>query len=297
MREELKPLLLPVAGKPRHIFFAGKGGVGKTSLACITAVATAAEGIRTLLLTTDPAAHIGEVLDTPISDRVLPVAGVENLFAAKIDQKKATEEYKEEVLRDARQKFDECTVKAMAEELDSPCTEEMAAFQKIVDYTTSSEYDVVVFDTAPTGHTLRLLALPLDWSRQIQWKAGADATLNEADKKQQDRFQNVMAILRDPQSTTFCFVVYPEKTPIVESQRASHELAGLDIRTQLVVANLVIPEEQAITPFFQNRRKMQLKYLDEIKERFPDAGLLTVPMHSREIKGLAKLQEMAAAIL
>lgn len=103
-------------------------------------------------------------------------------------------------------------------------------------------------------------------------------------------------VMKDPAATTFSFVVYPEKTPIVESQRAAQELASFGIPTQLVVANLVIPEEQAVTPFFQNRHKMQQKYLAEISSHFPGTVQLQVPMYAREIKGLAMLGEIAATI-
>lgn len=296
MREELKKLLIPIKGGHKNIFFAGKGGVGKTSMACTTAVATSMAGCRTLLLTTDPAAHIGNVLDRPVTAEVGPVEGVEHLFAAKIDQKKATMEYKEAVLAEARGKFDECTVMAMEEELNSPCTEEMAAFQKFIGYMTESEFDVIVFDTAPTGHTLRLLELPMDWGKQLQLKAGQTTEISESDKLQKERFDRVVEVMKDPAVTTFSLVVYPEKTPIVESQRAAQELASFGIPTQLVVANLVIPEEQAVTPFFQNRRKMQQKYLGELGERFPGSAQLAVPMYAGEIKGLPMLREIAATI-
>lgn len=296
MRNDLKKLLIPEKGGQKNIFYAGKGGVGKTSMACITAVASAMAGCRTLLLTTDPAAHIGNVLDRPVTAEVTPIEGVENLFAAKIDQKKATMEYKEAVLSEARAKFDESTVKAMEEELNSPCTEEMAAFQKFIGYMTESDAEVIVFDTAPTGHTLRLLELPMDWGKQLQLKAGQSAEVSEADKLQKERFDRVVEVMKDREKTTFSFVVYPEKTPIVESQRASQELASFGIATQLVVANLVIPEEQAVTPFFKNRRSMQQKYLSELGERFPGATQLAIPMYAGEIKGLPMLREIAATV-
>jgi len=182
---------------------------------------------------------------------------------------------------------------AMKEELDSPCTEEMAAFQKFIEYASENDFEVMVFDTAPTGHTLRLLELPMDWSKQIQLKAGLTTEISEADKKQKKRFDAVIDMMKNEDETTFAFVMYPEKTPIVEAFRASKELETVGIKTQLVVANLVIPEEQAITPFFKNRQKMQVKYLDEIDDTFTDAQLLTVPMFDKEIKGLDNLQKIS----
>jgi len=292
----IEKLIYPEKGKRKNIFYSGKGGVGKTSMACITAVQTAKKGFKTLLMTTDPAAHIGNVLDRPVTDEITKIDGVENLYAVKIDQKKATEDYKHSILEDAQNKFDENTIKAMTEELDSPCTEEMAAFQKFIEYASESDFDVMVFDTAPTGHTLRLLELPMDWSKQIQLKAGLSAEISDADKKQKEKFDNVIEMMKDEKLTTFGFVMYPEKTPIIEAFRASQELETVGIKTQLVVANLVIPEEQAVTPYFQNRRKMQDKYREEIKARFNEAQVLTVPMFEKEIKGIEMLLKVSNII-
>jgi arsenite-activated ATPase ArsA len=287
-------LIYPRDGIRKNIFFAGKGGVGKTSMACITAVRTSQKGYKTLLMTTDPAAHIGSVLDKPVTDEITRIT--ESLYAVKIDQKKATEDYKSSILQDARAKFDENTVKAMEEELNSPCTEEMAAFQKFIGYASDDDFEVIVYDTAPTGHTLRLLELPMDWSKQIQLKAGVSAEISEADKMQKQRFDKVVAMMKDEKATTFSFVMYPEKTPMIEAYRASKELEEFGIKTQLVVANLVIPEEQAVTPFFKNRRDMQVKYLSEIGRRFEGALILQVPMFERDIKGLDMLTGIAEKV-
>jgi len=286
---DVESLLHPSAKGARQVFFAGKGGVGKTTVACLTAVHTARQGYRTLLLTTDPAAHTGSVLGRKVTDQVEPVDGISGLSAAKIDQKQATEDYKKGILDDARAKFDEATIRAMTEELASPCTEEMAAFQRFIDLSSTPGFDVIVFDTAPTGHTLRLLELPLDWGEQIRLKAGATEELSEGDRQQKDRFDRVLGAMRDPGLTTFSFVMYPESTPILEAQRASQELATIGVATQLVVANLLIAEEQATTPFFQKRRKMQLEYLDDMERRFAGAALLRVPMMDSDIRGIDKL--------
>lgn len=294
---KLQTILYPQKGDRKNIFFSGKGGVGKTSMACITAVETAQKGYKTLLMTTDPAAHIGSVLDKPVTDEITKIEGMENLFAVQIHQKKATEEYKENVLKDAEKKFDTSTVMAMREELDSPCTEEMAAFQKFIEFASMEDFEVIVFDTAPTGHTLRMLELPMDWSKQIQLKAGISTGISEEDQKQKAKFDKVIEMMKDEKATTFSFVMYPEKTPIVEAHRASKELETLDIKTQLVVANLIIPEEQAVSSFFKNRRDMQLEYVEEIGETFKDAELLKVPMFEDEIKGLDMLKEISKIIL
>ncbi|MCM1989340.1 TRC40/GET3/ArsA family transport-energizing ATPase [Oceanirhabdus seepicola] len=291
--ENVDELIYPQNGKRKNIFFSGKGGVGKTSMACITAIRTASKGYKTLLMTTDPAAHIGNVLEKPVYHEITEIHEVENLYAVKIDQKKAAEEYKKSVLQGAREHFDESTLQAMEEEMNSPCTEEMAAFQKFMQYAIMEEFDVIVFDTAPTGHTLRLLELPMDWSKQIQFKAGESAEISEADKTEREKFNKVIEILKDKEITTFAFVMYPEKTPIMESYRASKELETVGIKTQLAIANLIIPKEEAVTPFFVNRRNMQRKYLNEIRERFVDSKLIGVEMYDKEIKGITMLKKIA----
>ena len=294
--QQARNLILPQKNSHKNIFFSGKGGVGKTVMACITAVKTANEGYKTLLLTTDPAAHIGKVLDKKIEDTPNKIEGVDNLYAAKIDPKVAFEEYKDMVLQEAKQKFSKETIATMEEELNSPCTEEMAAFQKFISYASQEKYDVIVFDTAPTGHTLRLLELPMDWSKQIQMKAGVNSTISEEDKKQKEKFDKVIKTMKDKDKTTFSFVMYPEKTPIIEAYRASEELKTVGIDTQMVISNLIIPKEQATTPFFKNRRNMQEKYLGEIQKDFENSQLVKVAMYDKEITGIDMLTKIGDTI-
>jgi arsenite-transporting ATPase len=275
----------------RTVFFAGKGGVGKTVASCITAVWLARQGYKTLLLTTDPAAHLGDVLDTPVGDEVTAVSGQPKLWAVKIDPKAAAETYKARILNDARQRGrPESAIKVMEEELDSPCTEEMAAFDQFIDYASQAEWEAVVFDTAPTGHTMRLLELPMDWSQQIDVKVFASVDGSAADDVAKQRFGKVIEMMRDPARSTFAFVMYPEATPIIEAWRAAKELETVGVHAGMVVANFVIPPEQT-TPFVQSRRAMQEKYLKEIVERFR-VPLVQIPLLPQEVKGLAMLSEL-----
>jgi arsenite-transporting ATPase len=284
-------------GYRRTIFFAGKGGVGKTVASCVTAVWLARQGYKTLLLTTDPAAHLGDVLDTPVGDEITPVSGQPNLWAVKIDPKAAAEAYKARILEDARRRGrPESAIKVMEEELNSPCTEEMAAFDRFIEYASQDGWQAVVFDTAPTGHTLRLLELPVDWSKQIDVKIFASVDTTAADDVAKQRFGKVIAMMSDPEQSTFAFVMYPEATPILEAWRAAQELGTVGVRPGLVVANMVIPPEQATTPFVQARRAMQEKYLAEIADRF-GVPVLQIPLLSREVKGLAMLAELGDAVL
>ncbi len=279
-------------GRRRTVFFAGKGGVGKTVASCITAVWLARQGHKTLLLTTDPAAHLGDVLDSPVGDEVTEVVGLPNLWAVNIDPKAAAETYRKRILDDARQRGrPESAIKMMEEELNSPCTEEMAAFDKFIEYASQEEWDSVIFDTAPTGHTLRLLELPVDWSKQIDVKVFASVDGTTADDVAKERFGRVIEMMSDPEQSTFAFVMYPEGTPILEAWRATQELVTVGVHPGLVVANMVIPPEQTTTPFVQSRRVMQEKYLKEIAKRF-SVPLVQIPLLPNEIKGLKMLTKL-----
>jgi len=292
---EIRTRLQP-DGHRRTVFFAGKGGVGKTVASCITAVWLARQGHKTLLLTTDPAAHLGDVLDSPVGDEIAPVSGQTNLWAVKIDPKAAAETYKERILDDARRRGrPESAIAVMAEELDSPCTEEMAAFDKFIEYASQDEWQAVVFDTAPTGHTLRLLELPVDWSKQLDVKIFASVDANAADDVAKQRFGKVIEMMRDPEQSTFAFVMYPEATPILEAWRAARELGTVGIQPGLVVANMVIPPEQADTAYTRARRAMQEKYLLDIADRF-HLPVAQIPLLPREIKGLDMLAELGEQI-
>jgi arsenite-transporting ATPase len=292
---QLTNLLIP-NGHRRTLFFAGKGGVGKTVASCITAVWLARQGFKTLLLTTDPAAHLGDVLDSPVGDEVAPVSGQANLWAVKIDPKAAAETYKARILADARRRGRPASaIQVMAEELDSPCTEEMAAFDKFIEYASQDGWQAVVFDTAPTGHTLRLLELPVDWSKQLDVKIFASVETTAADDVAKQRFGKVIEMMGDPEQSTFAFVMYPEATPILEAWRAARELGTVGIHPGLVIANMVIPVEQATTPFTHARRLMQEKYLAEITERF-HLPVVQIPLLSQEIKGLEMLAELGEQI-
>ena len=184
----------------------------------------------------------------------------------------------------------------MAEELESPCTEEIAAFDKFIEHASQGDWDVVVFDTAPTGHTLRLLELPVEWSKQLDVKVFASVDTAAADDVAKQRFGDVIAMMRDPARSTFAFVMYPESTPILEAYRMAQELRTLGIEAGLVVANLLIPADQATSAFAQARRAMQRRYLAEIRERFP-VPVLEIPLLPYEVKGLDLLDHLGRQML
>jgi len=288
----LSNLLMPLHGKTKAVFFTGKGGVGKTTMACAAAYASAARGLKTLLLTTDPASHIGQVLDQHVDDTIQSVAGVEKLWAVMIDQEKAVLEYKARIIEEAEKKYSQDMLAAVREELESPCTEEMAAFDKFMWYVEQDTYDVVVFDTAPTGHTLRLLELPFDYSEQIGLMVTTNASSADAKSEVQKRFDHIIALMKDPERSAFVFVVYPESTPVVEAHRAMLDLRDAGIATQLVVANQVLSREYCTNGYFRKRRAMQEKYLAEIKRRF-GLPLAIMPLLETEIIGIDMVRRAA----
>jgi len=266
--------------------------VGKTVASCATAVWLSRQGHRTLLVTTDPAAHIGQVLGAAVGTEPAPVDGVDGLWAARVDAKAAAIAYTDRIIADAvaRGRSPE-SIAAMREELDSPCTEEMAAFDQFIELASRDSFDVTVFDTAPTGHTLRLLELPIDWSRQIDVKAFASVDTTAADDVARARFSGVIEMMRDPSRSTFGFVMYPEATPIVEASRAISDLQSLGIPLGLVVANMVLPDEACRTPYARARWQMQQAYLADIEQRFA-VPVLEVPLLDGEVVGLERLGEL-----
>lgn len=284
-------LILP-HGQTRAIFFTGKGGVGKTTVSCITAYYLASRGYKTLLLTTDPASHIGEVLEQKVDDRIQKVEGVDNLWAVIIDQKRAVEEYKQRILNEAKQKYSEDMLTAIREELESPCTEEMAAFEKFMNYVESDEYDLVIFDTAPTGHTLRLLELPFDYSEQVGLMVTTTEKSEGVKSETQKRLDRIIARMKDPDRSVFAFVVYPESTPVMEAYRAMLDLKEAGIPTQFVVANQVLLPEYCTNEYFSRRRLMQEKYLAEIKELFR-LPMILMPLLENEIRGMGMIKQAA----
>lgn len=288
--EKIIKLLTPFKGHKRTIFFAGKGGVGKTSVSAATALWVAQAGYKTLLLTTDPASHLKQIFDQEVTDKPALVHGEKNLWFTHIDAEKAVSEYKEKILSEARQKYDQNRVTAIDEELNSPCTEEMATFEKFIEFVTLKDFDVIVFDTAPTGHTLRLLQLPVDWNKQLEIKTFSSTGETEVDKVTKSRFKEVIELLQDPHRTTFSFVMYPESTPIEEAFRAINELLSISVPTSLIVANLILPESVVTNDYLRQRKAMQENYLGVMAERF-SAPIVSLPLQTEDLMGKEKLLE------
>jgi arsenite/tail-anchored protein-transporting ATPase len=291
-RRQIYELLTPHEGeKTRFIFITGKGGVGKSTLATTTAVYLADRGFRTLVLTTDPAAHLQAIFGQPVTHEPAPVMDVPNLFTARIDQAKALAEYRARIMASI-QDMDEDVKTSIVEDLNSPCAEEMAAFEKFMDYFAPGVYDIVVFDTAPTGHTLRLLELPTDWHGYIDL---GSLTKNTSDATRQ-HYDDVIESMRNPHKSTFTFVVYAEYTPIIEAWRASEDLRKqVGINTGLVAVNYLIPPEYGRNRFFDSRRAQQQRYLPLLAQKF-GTPLLGVKLFDHEPGGIEDLRAIGIKI-
>jgi arsenite-transporting ATPase len=287
--------LLGSAGGPKTLFFTGKGGVGKTTVACTTAFHLANQGVRTLLVTTDPAAHLGQVFEQPVGDEPAPLRGVPNLWAVRVDQHAAATRYKARILADAEHRYSPEMLAGLREELESPCTEEIAVFDEFARYLTSDGFGTVIFDTAPTGHTLRLLELPFDYQGQVAMMVATTAEGAARKAETATRYTRLIARLRDPSQTAFVFVVYPEATPVVEAHRAMQDLAQAGIPTQAVVVNYLLPKEASANDYFRRRRAMQARYVEEIRTRF-GCPLLPLPLLDGEVRGLDRIQQAAGAL-
>jgi arsenite-transporting ATPase len=225
------------------LFFTGKGGVGKTSLACSTAVALAERGRRVLLVSTDPASNLDEVLGVKLSGQPTAVPEAERLFALNIDPEAAAAAYRERVVGPYRGILPEAAVSSMEEQLSGACTVEIAAFDEFTkllgDPTATAGFDHILFDTAPTGHTLRLLKLPAAWTGFIATNTTGTSCLGPLAGLQAQKalYDSSLRMLSDPAATTLVLVSRPERSALAEAERTRVELAELGMTNQCLILN------------------------------------------------------------
>src|SRR5690606_6362794 len=210
---------------PRHVFFTGKGGVGKTSIACATAVYLADAGRRVLLVSTDPASNVGQVFGVSIGNRVTPVPEVPRLSALEIDPEAAAQAYRDRIVGPVRGTLPDEVVKGIEEQLSGACTTEIAAFDEftalLTDTAIAAAYDHVIFDTAPTGHTIRLLQLPGAWSGFLETGKGDASCLGPLAglEKQREKYKGAVEALRDAQQTRMVLVTRAQRAALTEVAR------------------------------------------------------------------------------
>ncbi|XRO76916.1 TRC40/GET3/ArsA family transport-energizing ATPase [Methanocaldococcus sp. 10A] len=303
----------------KYIMFGGKGGVGKTTMSAATGVYLAQKGLKVVIVSTDPAHSLRDIFEQEFGHEPTKVKGFDNLYVVEIDPQKAMEEYKEKLKAQIEENpflgemlEDQLEIAAL-----SPGTDESAAFDVFLKYMDSNEFDVVIFDTAPTGHTLRFLGMPevmdkymtkliklrkqmsgfMKMMKKFLPFGGKDDDIDydkmlEELEKMKERIVKARNILSDPERTAFRLVVIPEEMSILESERAMKALQKYGIPIDAVIVNQLIPEDVQCD-FCRARRELQLKRLEMIKEKFGDKVIAYVPLLRTEAKGVETLKQIA----
>jgi len=282
---------------PRYLFFTGKGGVGKTTLSSAVALALADHGKRVLLVSTDPASNLDAVLEAELNDKPKAIAGAANLEAMNIDPEAAAAAYRERVIGPYRGVLPDESVAQMEEQLSGACTVEVAAFDEFTTLLTgadwTSQYDHIVFDTAPTGHTLRLLQLPAAWSGFLEKNTSGVSCLgpNSGLKSSQERYARATATLADADLTTMVLVSRPERSALTEAARTSRELHDLGIDNQQLALNGVFRAESgdAVARAFEQHGREAVKQMPDVLRRLPGSD---VPLRAENVLGLHSLRRL-----
>ncbi len=282
----------------RNLLFTGKGGVGKTSIACATAVSLAEGGKRVLLVSTDPASNLDEVLETRLGIRPVPIAAVTGLHAMNVDPEEAARIYRERVVGPYRELLPKSAVENIEEQLSGACTIEIAAFDEFAkllgDPKASAEYDHILFDTAPTGHTLRLLQLPAAWTSFIDTNMTGTSCLGPLAglQAQKTLYANALEALSDPSMTTVFLVSRPNHSALAEAERTRSELATLGIKNQKLLLNGVFQASDradAVALALESRGRTALAEMPEGLRGLPRTEFALVSQALIGVEGLRQL--------
>lgn len=283
---------------PKFLFFTGKGGVGKTSMACATAVGLAEKGSKILLISTDPASNLDEVLETKLNSTPTQVNGVPNLFAMNINPIEAASEYREKMVGPYRGILPDATIQQMEEQLSGACTVEIAGFSEfskfVGDESVVKDYDHVVLDTAPTGHTLRLLNLPSAWNDFIESNKTGSSCLGPVSglSEQKILFENVVEALKNPERTLLVLVSRAEAMSFNEANRASLELRELGLSNQhLIINGLFVTQfnkftDDEVARAFAEKSGLAIKNMPQELKELPTTEVLFRPAGVMGIEGL-----------
>jgi arsenite-transporting ATPase len=295
----LRPMLDWLHAAPRHLFFTGKGGVGKTSLACASAIALADAGRRVLLVSTDPASNLDEVLGTALGAEPRAVAGMSTLFALNIDPLAAARAYRERLIEPYRASLPPALVRSMEEQLSGACTTEIAAFDEFCKLLGHPErtagYDHVVFDTAPTGHTLRLLALPRAWSEFMASNTSGTSCLGPLSglQAQEAIYRAALAELKNPERTVVALVSRPQVPPLREAQRTSDELAAEGVGRQRILLNGVFRPASAGDEIALNMERRETAARAAYSAFLARHPVDEIPLQRHNLLGIAALRALA----
>ncbi|API89758.1 arsenical pump-driving ATPase [Marinilactibacillus sp. 15R] len=280
----------------KYLFFTGKGGVGKTSTACATAVSLADSGKNVMLVSTDPASNLQDVFDKELTNSGLEIPEVKGLTVANFDPVTAANDYMESVVGPYRGVLPESAVANMEEQLLGSCTVEIASFNEFAGFLTNPEveakYDYIIFDTAPTGHTLRMLQLPSAWSSFLDENTTGVSCMGQlsglGDK--QEMYKHAVDTLADGAKTTLMLVSRPQNGPLIEANRASEELKEIGVSNQqLIINGLLERPTDSISQKIYDEQQLTLKNMPENLKQFP---AFMVPLRSYNVTGVENLRSL-----
>lgn len=286
-----------LASPPRHLFFTGKGGVGKTSIACASAVALARAGRHVLIVSTDPASNVGQVFGLTVGNRVTPIPHVPGLAALEIDPEQAASGYRERIIAPVRSVLPLAEIEALTEQLSGSCTTEIASFDEfaalLADPEQTADYDHVVFDTAPTGHTLRLLQLPGDWTTFLDQGTGDASCLGPMSGLERNRatYRDAVLSLTDPAISRLVLVARAQQSTVREVARTQTELADLGIRATHLVINGVLPADEG-DPLHVAIREREQRTLAALPPELSDLTVDHIALKPANMVGLAALDSL-----
>ncbi len=282
----------------KYLFFTGKGGVGKTSLACATAVEMADRGQTVLLVSTDPASNLKDVLESAVSDHVNTIKGIDRLFAVNINPEVSAEQYRNRVIQPLEGFASQEEIQKIREDLSGACTTEIASFDEFSRFVSGEaearNYDAIVFDTAPTGHTLRLLELPAAWSSFTDENPDGASCLGptSALKSGRERYHTVVNRLRDASLTTFYIVARADKASLKEASRTSHELHELGMSHQQLYINGVFKALDKSDELAQKIEIMGNEQLSSLPENLEILPKKEFPLLPYNVLGIEKIRSL-----
>lgn len=280
----------------KYLFFTGKGGVGKTSTACASAISLADMGNEVLLISTDPASNLQDVFETELDNKGVRIEGVEGLTVANLDPIEAANEYKESVVGPYRGKLPDSVIENMEEQLSGSCTVEIAAFNEFSKFITDSDlkdsYDYIIFDTAPTGHTLRMLQLPSAWSNFISESTHGASCLGQLSglEDEKETYKFAVDTLADGELTSLVLIARAEEVPLLEANRASNELSELGINNQILIINgLLSSYDDEVSKAFYKKQK---ESLDKMPEGIKNLKTFFIPLRGYNLNSIENLRSL-----
>ncbi|SDH96044.1 arsenite efflux ATP-binding protein ArsA [Alteribacillus persepolensis] len=282
----------------KHLFFTGKGGAGKTSAAAASAISLAESGCRVLIVSTDPASNLQDVFHVSLSNEQTPVPGINGLYALNIDPEEAARVYRENVVGPYRGKLPDAAIKSMEEQLSGACTVEIAAFDEFTRLLAAPDvenmFDFIIFDTAPTGHTLRLLQLPTAWSDFLDQSTHGASCLGPVSglQEKEKMYQQTVRTLSDSQLTSLFLIARPEESSLAEAGRASAELKELGISNQFLLLNGVHPgsmSTDSITEIYIHQQQEAIRHMPEELKGLQQYRIPLLPYNIEGMDGLRLL--------